>query len=125
MRTSRRLRSQGGDQEVSLTQLSALATIAKCGPLSAGEVAAMERVQPPSMTKALSRLEDRGLIARSVAVADRRQSVISATPAGLDLLAAAVRVRDEWVARRLQALEPAELELARHAVYLLDRLSAE
>lgn len=125
MRTARRLRSQDGDAEISLTQLSALGTIAKCGPLSAGSVAAIERVQPPSMTKALSSLEERGLIARSVAAADRRQSVIWATQAGLDLLAAAVRVRDEWVARRLQALTQDELEMARQTIHLLDRLGAE
>ena len=45
---------------VTLTQLSAMATLQKKGAMSAGELAACEQVQPPSMTKVLASLEEQG-----------------------------------------------------------------
>ena len=59
---------------VTLTQLSALGTLRRRGPMSAGELAACERVQPPSMTKVLATLEERGLVRRDAHPTDRRQA---------------------------------------------------
>src|SRR5258705_2107669 len=86
MRAARRLRSQRVHTEITLSPLSALATVKKHGPLSAREVAAIERVEPPSMTKILCSLENAGRIQRVPQPDDRRQSLISATQSGLDLL---------------------------------------
>ena len=58
LRLTRILRNQRVDLSVTLTQLSAMGTLRKRGPMSAGELAALERVQPPSMTKVLASLED-------------------------------------------------------------------
>ncbi|MCW2521970.1 MAG: Transcriptional regulator, MarR family [Frankiales bacterium] len=76
-RAARKLRAQRVNQSITLSQLSALATVSKYGPLSAGEVAAAEQMQPPSMTKILAALEAAGLIDRAPHPEDRRQSVIS------------------------------------------------
>src|SRR5213082_2556101 len=82
LRLTRIIRNQRVDMSVTLTQLSAMATLRKSGPMSAGELAGYERVQPPSMTKVLANLEERGLVRRDVHPADRRQAVLAITPAG-------------------------------------------
>ena len=51
--------------------------------MSAGELAACERVQPPSMTKVLASLEERGLVRRDAHPSDRRQAIIAITDAGI------------------------------------------
>jgi DNA-binding MarR family transcriptional regulator len=125
MRAARRIRSQRVHTEITLSQLSALATVKKCGPLSAGEVASIERVQPPSMTKILASLEANGWIERAPHPDDRRQSIISATQAGLDLLDEEARARDQWLAKRLLDFSPEDRELLRKSIDVLDRLGSE
>jgi len=125
LRAARRIRSQRVNTTATLSQLSALATVRKCGPLSAGEVATIERVQPPSMTKILAALEGSGWVERAAHPEDRRQSIISITPAGRALLEAETRARDEWLSRRLVEFSEAELQILRDAVTVLDRLGSE
>jgi DNA-binding MarR family transcriptional regulator len=125
LRTARRLRSQRVNTAVTLSQLSALATVNKCGPMSAGELAAIERVQPPSMTKILALLETGGWVQRSPHPDDRRQSIISITRAGQDLLEAETRARDTWLATRLADFSPEEIRILSEAAAVLDRLGSE
>lgn len=125
LRAARRLRSQRVNTAATLSQLSALATVCKSGPLSAGEIAAIERVQPPSMTKILAALEQSGWVERSSSPEDRRQSIIAITPAGRDLLAAETRARDEWLAKRLVEFSDEDLRKLSAAVEVLDRLGSE
>ncbi len=125
LRAARRIRSQRVNTAATLSQLSALATVRKCGPMSAGEVAAIERVQPPSMTKILAALESSGWVERAAHPDDRRQSIISITPDGRALLEAETRARDEWLSDRLVEFSEAELQILRDAVAVLDRLGSE
>ncbi|HEY2041882.1 MAG TPA: MarR family transcriptional regulator [Jatrophihabitans sp.] len=125
LRAARRIRSQRVNTAITLSQLSALATVKKCGPLSAGEVAAVEQVQPPSMTKILASLEAAGWIERAAHPEDRRQSIISVTQAGRDLLAAETRARDEWLSKRLAEMGQEDKELLRRVIDVLDRLGSE
>jgi DNA-binding MarR family transcriptional regulator len=125
LRATRRLRAQRVNTAATLSQLSALATVGKSGPLSAGEIAAIERVQPPSMTKILASLEQAGWIERSPHPDDRRQSVIAITMAGRELLAEETRARDEWLARRLVDFSAEDLRKLSEAVEVLDRLGSE
>jgi DNA-binding MarR family transcriptional regulator len=124
LRAARRIRSQRVNTSATLSQLSALATVGKCGPLSAGEIASIERVQPPSMTKILASLEAAGWVERAAQPEDRRQSIISITQAGVDLLAEETRARDEWLSQRLIDFSEAELAILREAVQVLDRLGS-
>jgi DNA-binding MarR family transcriptional regulator len=125
LRAARRLRSQRVNTAVTLSQLSALATVCKYGPLSAGEIAAIERVQPPSMTKILASLESSGWVERSSQPEDRRQSIIAISPTGRDLLAEETRARDEWLAKRLVEFSEEDLRKLSEAVEVLDRLGSE
>src|SRR4249919_541838 len=96
LRLTRLNRNQRVDMSVTLTQLSALATLHKHGPMSPGELAAIERVQPPSMTKMLALLEERGLITRQPHPTDRRQAIIVLAETGVELLDSERRSRDAW-----------------------------
>jgi len=125
LRAARRIRSQRVNTAVTLSQLSALATVGKCGPMSAGELAAIERVQPPSMTKILASLEAEGWLQRSPHPDDRRQSIISITTAGRELLDAETRARDSWLATRLIDFSPDEIRILSEAATVLDRLGSE
>jgi DNA-binding MarR family transcriptional regulator len=125
LRMARRLRSQRVNTAVTLSQLSALATVKKFGPLSAGEIASIEQVQPPSMTKILAGLELGGLIERRSHPDDRRQSIIEISEAGQILLLDEARARDEWLAVKLDALDKADLATLAAAAEVLERLASE
>src|SRR3954462_6606507 len=104
MRLSRRLRNQRVDPSVPLTHLAALSTLKRNGPMSPGELAAHERVQPPSMTRVVVALEGMGLVTRTPHPTDGRQVVIDLTPAAEELLASEARAREAWLSGQLQSL---------------------
>jgi DNA-binding MarR family transcriptional regulator len=125
LRLTRLIRNQRVAMSVTLTQLSALATLRKHGPMSPGELAGIERVQPPSMTKVLALLEDRGLVTRQAHPTDRRQAVIVLAQPGIDLLDSERRSRDAWLSRRLAELTEDELALLLSVVPVLDKLAEQ
>jgi DNA-binding MarR family transcriptional regulator len=124
MRLSRRLRTQRVDTTVTLTHLAALSTLRRHGPMSPGELAAHERVQPPSMTRVVVALEGMGLVDRTPHPTDGRQVVISLTPAAETLLDEEARAREAWLTGQLQQLSPAERDVLREAAVLMDKLAA-
>ncbi|HEY3087013.1 MAG TPA: MarR family transcriptional regulator [Jatrophihabitantaceae bacterium] len=123
LRLTRILRNQRVDLSVTLTQLSAMATLSKKGPMSAGELAAFERVQPPSMTKVLASLEDKELVRRDAHPTDKRQAIIVLTNAGARLLESERRQRDAWLSQRLARLTPDERARLRDVIPVLDKLA--
>lgn len=124
MRLARRLRNEREDVSLTLTQLSTLGTLARLGPLPLGELAAAERVQPPSMTRIVSGLEERGLAVRAADANDRRLVIVRLADEGKALLAADRRRRDAWLNRRLRELSPEEREVLRQAVPVLEKLAS-
>jgi DNA-binding MarR family transcriptional regulator len=122
LRLNRRIRLENKIQPFSLTQLSALSTIGLRGPLSAGDLAAYERVQPPSMTKVIAVLEEAGLARRDPHPSDKRQAIIAITPAGSALLEATRRSGDEWLGAQLARLTAKEREQLRQLAPILDKL---
>jgi DNA-binding MarR family transcriptional regulator len=101
-----------------------MGTLSKHGPMSAGELASCERVQPPSMTKVLASLEEHGYVRRDPHPGDRRQAIVSVTAAGEELLASERRSRDAWLSLRLAKLTADERALLRDVVPVLDKLAA-
>jgi DNA-binding MarR family transcriptional regulator len=124
MRFTRRLRSQRVDTTVTLTHLAALSTLKRHGPMSPGELAAHERVQPPSMTRVVVALEAQGLVTRTPHPTDGRQVVIALTDAAQSLLADEARAREAWLTGQLQRLTPEQRDLLREAAVLMDELAA-
>jgi DNA-binding MarR family transcriptional regulator len=125
LRLTRIVRNQRVDQSITLTQLSAMGTLAQHGPMSAGELAACERVQPPSMTKVLANLEERGLVRREQHPRDRRQAILAITDAGKTLLEQERRSRDQWLTKRLAQLTPEERALLCEVVPVLNKLAEQ
>lgn len=124
MRLSRRLRHQRVDRSVTLTHLAALSTLKRHGPMSPGELAGHERVQPPSMTRVVVALEGMGLVTRSPHPTDGRQVVIDLTPAAQELLAAEAHAREAWLAGVLQQLTAEERAVLREAAVIMDELAS-
>ena len=124
MRLARRLR-QMQDESVGLNpnQLSALAVLLNSGDQLMGELAAQERVRPPSMTRIVNSLEARGFVTRRLDPRDHRQCLVSLTDSGRQVLLANRGRRDQWLAVRIAELEPAERDVLRHAVAVLEKVN--
>jgi DNA-binding MarR family transcriptional regulator len=123
MRSGRRLRAEKSDEDISDAQYSVLALLDREGPQSPRALAAYERVQPPSMTRTVAALADRGLVTRTEHPDDGRQVVVAVTAAGASTVRETRRRRDAWLARRLAELTPAERETLAAASDLLRRIA--
>ncbi len=124
-RLTRRLRAQRPTDGLSLTQLSALVTIWREGPLSAGELAAKEGVKPPSATRVLASLESQDLVVRSVDPSDARQVQLVIAPAGIRRIEADLEARDAWLARQIENLDERDRALLHGAAAVLERLAGQ
>lgn len=125
MRLGRRLRQQRADDNLTPSQIAALATLDRDGALTLGELAAREHVQPPSMTRITGALEDLGLVTRTPHPTDGRQVLFGVTPAGARLLTEDRKRRDAWLCGRLAGLTPEEQKTLRDAAPILERLARE
>lgn len=123
MRFTRRLRRERPDSGLTLTQLSALASLELAGSMTPRELADSERVQPPSITRVLAVLEERGLVQRTPHPTDGRQVVLAPTERGRALIAESRRAREAWLARQLAGLTTTERGTLRDAAAILDRLA--
>ena len=123
LRLGRRLR-QMRDESVELTasQSSAMGILLRRGDLTMGELAAEEKVRPPTVTRLVNALEARGLLTRTPDPRDGRQSLVGLTEDGRALLLANRRRRDQWLAVRLTELDPGERELLRRAIPVLGKM---
>lgn len=108
VRLARQLRFRRPDSPVSLSQLSALATLDKEGPITPGALAIRERVRPPSMTRVIASLAELGFVDRCAHPDDGRQVLVSVSSAGRDLLDVERRASQEWLQQRLAQLDPDE-----------------
>jgi len=124
-RLSRRLRSERDpDNELlPVGQLSALRSLFRNGPCSVGELAGIERVQPPSMTRTVNCLVEGGYAERRRHETDGRQVVIALSEKGEATLVADRKRRDAWLAHRLRELTPDERDLLRKAAPIIERLA--
>lgn len=119
VRLTRHLRGRRLDSQVSLTQLSALASLAVAGEMTPGALAARERVQPPSMTRVIASLADLGLVDRKPHPTDGRQIIVSLSKAGSALLADEAAAREVWMTEQLANLGPAQLQTLADAVTIM------
>jgi DNA-binding MarR family transcriptional regulator len=121
-RLARILRQQA-DLGLTPSQVTALATIGREGPLTLGALADTEHVTPPSMTKVVEKLESLGLIERQGDATDRRRVLAALTPAGAALLAEARARKDAILATRIGRLDEGQLRRLADALDVLDVLA--
>jgi DNA-binding MarR family transcriptional regulator len=124
MRLARRIRLERSSEDLSLNQLAVLGTLLRSGELTLGELAAIERVKPPSITRTVNCLVDAGLVTRRPHATDGRQVMVDLTEQARQVLDEDRRRRDLWLAQRLDELGPADRELLRRVAPLLDVLAA-
>jgi DNA-binding MarR family transcriptional regulator len=118
-RTTRRIKQQRGDVDLSEGQHAVLTTLCKHGRMSPGALAAHERVRPPSMTRIVNTLEGLGLVGKAENPDDRRQVVVELTDAGHELIVQTRRRRDAWLTVQLDALPAADRATLRRASEIL------
>jgi DNA-binding MarR family transcriptional regulator len=123
VRLNRRLRAQTADSVITLSQLSALSCLHKAGSMTPGELAAKEGVQPPSMTRVISALEELGLVARRAHPTDGRQAIVELTEAGHARMEEEVSARERWLDLQLVQLSDEERTVLSRAAEIIDRMA--
>jgi len=123
-RTARRLRQEAG-VDLSPSQTAALGTIERRGPLTPSEVASIERIQRPTATRVIARLEEAGWVSRASDPEDGRSSLVSITRDGRALLERVRANKDAFLARRLDALDRDERATIERATEILERVLDE
>jgi DNA-binding MarR family transcriptional regulator len=104
---------------------AALATIERHGPMTPSELAARERVQRPTATRVLARLEEMGLILRTLDPQDRRSSLVAVTPVASEMLAEQRTRKTAFLAERLDRLGAEDRAALERAADILERMLAE
>ena len=121
---ARRLRLERNEVGLTGLELSVLGQLHRRGPLTPGDLATAERVQPQSLTRTLAALGVAGLVSREPDLADGRRSLLAITEYGHAALRAEMAQRDAWLAAAMAAeLSATEIGLLRLAGPLLDRLA--
>lgn len=123
-RTARRMRQEAGS-ELGPASVSALASIDRSGPLTPGELARAERIQPPTATRLLARLSDDGLIIRAPDPDDGRCSIVSTTAEGKALLKRLRGRKNAYLARRMKRLSEDDVAALERAAEILERVLEE
>jgi DNA-binding MarR family transcriptional regulator len=122
-RTARRLRQEAGT-DLSPSQLAALATIERHGPLAPSDLAERERIRRPTATRVLSRLVEAGLVERIPDPADGRSAIVSVSSEGRALLRRLRRRKTAYLATRIRDLPPQDLSVLARATEVLESILA-
>lgn len=125
VRLARQLRFRRPDSPVSLSQLSALATLDKEGPMTPGALAIRERVRPPSMTRVIASLAEEGFVDRCAHPDDGRQVLVSVSAAGRELIEVERRASQEWLQQRLAKFQPEQRKTLLAAADLMSAIVDE
>ncbi|HEX4227849.1 MAG TPA: MarR family transcriptional regulator [Bryobacteraceae bacterium] len=124
---ARRLRGLRSDHGVSGAKLAILGWLFRAGtPMTATDIAYLERLQPQSLTRIIAELDEQGFIRRMQDETDRRQILIEITQAGRDLLVLDAYHQDQWLAKAMAVrMTKAEREIVCIAAELLEKLASE
>jgi DNA-binding MarR family transcriptional regulator len=120
-RLARKLRQQA-EPGITPSCLAALATIAAHGPMTIGDLCVHEQVQPPTMSRVVATLVDAGLVERVPDAVDRRIAWVRVTSEGERTVQRSRRRKEAYLAKRIRALEPEQVEVLERAAGILERL---
>lgn len=123
-RMTRRMRQQQPEDDLTLTQISALAIIWREGPITAGELAQREQVRPPSITRVVDGLEAARMVVRKDNPADGRQVLVEITSSGRARMESYVEAREAWLAQQLRDLSAKDQEILHRASAILNDLAS-
>jgi DNA-binding MarR family transcriptional regulator len=123
LRLNRRVRQTRAVGDLTFSQLSALTSLQLAGALTPRELADVERVQPPTMTKIVGKLEERGLVIRTPHPTDGRQVILAPTEQGRAMYAQFEKVRNEWLAAQLAGLSTEERDVLARAAQIMQQVA--
>jgi DNA-binding MarR family transcriptional regulator len=123
-RMARRLRQQA-EKGVTASSLSALWSIERLGPVTLGDLAAAERVQPPTLTRIVARLEQAGLVSRKIDPSDRRVARIQLTSLGRRFVEGTRSRKTAHLAKALGSVAPEDRKVLGRAVRILEGMLGE
>jgi DNA-binding MarR family transcriptional regulator len=119
------MQSTDAPGDVTWSMQSALATIERRGILTLGELAEVEKVTPPTMTRVVTRLVDSGLVHREVDPADRRVVRVRMTVDGKRHLQQVRKRRNEWLGDQLRALSESDRQRLFDALPVIQQLAGD
>src|SRR4051794_28663667 len=122
-RLNRRVRQARPVGDLTFSQLSALTSLQLAGALTPRELADIERVQPPTMTKIVGKLEDRGLVVRTPHPTDGRQVILAPTEQGRAMYAQFEKARNEWLADQLATLDDEDRAVLLRAAEIMQQVA--
>ncbi len=122
-RFTREMRRAVDSDALTFSMQTALAEIERHDAITLGELARIERVEAPAMTRIITKLSELGFVERVTDPNDRRSATVSLTPAGADYLAHNRLVRSEFVNARLSRLTDDEQETLIAALPLILRMA--
>ena len=127
VRTARRLRQEAAAEASGLTPTStaALATIERHGPLTPSELAELERVKRPTVTRTLGCLDREGLIERTPDPADGRSALVSVNGPGRERLRRLRGRKNAYLARRMRDLPESDVVTLERAAEILEGILEE
>ncbi len=120
-RLARRQR-QAASTGLTPSQQSVLAMIDVHGPIPLGELAALEQVAPPTITRIVAKLEDQGLVDRLIDTDDRRFARVVVTAFGHERIEETRQRRNQWLTERIEGLAEADIAAILAVVEPLERL---
>lgn len=123
VRLARLLRQQD-EGDLTPTMRATLGSIEREGPVTLGELAAIERVAPPTVTKVVGKLEDAGLVVREHDDVDRRVCRVSLSDHGQGWLAADRKRRRDWLTEQLRELDDDDVRSLAAAVEVIEGLTS-
>jgi DNA-binding MarR family transcriptional regulator len=123
IRLLRTLRREDDGSGLSAPRLSALSVVVFSGPMSLAALAAAEQVKPPTMSRIVDALVNRGLITRIAKPGDRRSVEIEATSEGIQLLDAGRERRVGALVTRLRKLADSEQRALARGIEILERVT--
>jgi DNA-binding MarR family transcriptional regulator len=121
-RLQRRMRQQV-NAGITPSQLAVLGTLNRMGPLTLGELAVAEGVQPPSITRIANALEERRLVERTVVSDDRRSFQLRLTPRARRLIQTIHDQRTAWLAERVAKLSPARIRDLERGIAAMEHIA--
>lgn len=122
-RLNRRVRQARPVGDLTFGQLSALTSLQLAGALTPRELADIERVQPPTMTKIVGKLEERGLVMRTPHPTDGRQVILAPTEEGRAIYAQFELARNAWLARQLEHVSPEDRDVLFRAAEIMQQVA--
>ena len=121
IRLLRRVRRTDAKMGLSPARASALSVLVFGGPCTIGELAEVEQVRPPTMTRLVTGLEADGWVARSADPRDGRAVIVRATAKGRRVLERGRRLRVEQIEAMLSGLSASDSAMLAEAVSVLER----